>query len=354
MHWELTEEHEMFATALRDWATATFPPEVVRSLTAEGRTREFTDALVSAGWWGVGYPEEAGGEGGGVLELALAAREFGRAAVPNSSWLAAALVAPLLTDEELARQLAGEERFALALRADRAPSWTPLRLEGAALTGCVEHVLGAQDADVLLVPVRGERGDGVARVASGSIQVEPDDLLDRSRRTASVRFDGVEPADVAPADPGVMVRVSSLAAALTAADSLGAAERMLELSVEYSKQREQFGQPIGAFQAVKHACAQMLVTVEAAYSISLYAAAAVEAGLDEAPTVAAVAKAQVTETVAALADSALTVHGAIGYTWEHDLHLFYKRAKFNRSVCGSARVWNERIAAVLLGPAAAA
>lgn len=358
MHWELSDEHEMFATALRDWATSSFPFDVVRELRAEGRTAEFAAELVSAGWWGVGYPESAGGEGGGVLELGLAAREFGRAAAPDSPWLAAALVAALLTDEELARQLSGETRFALAVRADRAPGWAPLMLDGAQVTGEVPHVLGAQDADVLLVPVAGsggsaEAGAGVARVAVDAVELLPDDLLDASRRTATVRLDGAAAGEVIPADPGVMERVAALAAALVAADSLGAAEKMLELSVEYSLQRHQFGRPIGSFQAVKHACAQMLVTVEAAYSSALYAAAAIDTGLEDAAVIAAVAKAQVGETVASLADSALTVHGAIGYTWEHDLQLLYKRAKLNRTLFGTSAVWNERIASVLLDSAIA-
>jgi alkylation response protein AidB-like acyl-CoA dehydrogenase len=119
---------------------------------------------------------------------------------------------------------------------------------------------------------------------------------------------------------------------------------MRHLTVEYSKQRQQFGRTIGAFQAVKHADAQMLVTVESSMSIAFYAAQSAEEGLPERATHAAVAKAQVTAAAAELADSALTLHGAIGYTWEHDLHLFYKRAKLDRVLFGAPAAWNERIA----------
>ncbi|GAB88129.1 acyl-CoA dehydrogenase family protein, partial [Gordonia rhizosphera] len=108
MHWELSDEQELFASSLREWIAAKFPTETVRELEASDGMSSFTDALISEGWWGVGYPEEAGGQGGGVLELALAAREFGRAAVPDSRWLAAALVSPLLSEDELAAQLSGE------------------------------------------------------------------------------------------------------------------------------------------------------------------------------------------------------------------------------------------------------
>jgi alkylation response protein AidB-like acyl-CoA dehydrogenase len=122
---------------------------------------------------------------------------------------------------------------------------------------------------------------------------------------------------------------------------------MLQLAVDYSKQRQQFGQPIGAFQAVKHAAAQMLVTVESSLTIVCYAAQSTEEGLPDCATHAAVAKSQVSAAAATLADSALTLHGAIGYTWEHDLHLFYKRAKLDRVLFGTPAAWNERIADAL-------
>ncbi|MET4165778.1 MULTISPECIES: acyl-CoA dehydrogenase family protein [Gordonia] len=347
MHWELSDEQEMFASSLREWIGAKFPTETVRELQSGGDAAKFGSALVGEGWWGVGYPEEAGGEGGGVLELALAAREFGRAAVPNSRWVAAALTVPLLTEAELAAQVSGERRFTVAIPADRVPGWSPLAVSGAELSGSVAHVLGAEDTDVFLVAVEGPEGPGYARVEASAVSVSADDLLDRSRSTGTVDFSGATVSDVVVGVEGIAV-AANLAAVLVAADALGSAERMLELAVDYSKQRKQFGQVIGSFQAVKHAAAQMLVTVESSFSIALYAAAAVDAGLDDAATVAAVAKAQVTRTVADLADTSLTVHGAIGYTWEHDLHLFYKRVKLDRTLFGAPKVWNERIAAALL------
>ncbi|WP_067662163.1 acyl-CoA dehydrogenase family protein [Nocardia miyunensis] len=348
MHWELSEEQEMFAASLREWIAAKFPTETVRKLQTSGEANLFTEALIRDGWWGVGYSEDADGQGGGILELALAAREFGRAAVPDSRWLAAALVAPLLTETELAEQLAGQRRFVAAIPADRLPAWAPLSETEDGLTGAVRHVLGAPEADVFIVPVTGPDGPGLARVSAAEATVERDDLLDRSRLTGTVEFDRAQIIEVVAASDTSLSATVALAGVLTAADALGSAERMLELAVEYSKQRKQFGQFIGSFQAVKHAAAQMLVTVEASYSTALYAAAAIDADLADASTIAAVAKAQVTGTVADLAESALTVHGAIGYTWEHDLHLFYKRAKLDRTLFGPPRVWNERIAAALL------
>ena len=266
MHWELSEEQDLFTTSLREWIAAKFPTDTVRDLAA-GASGSFTSALVAEGWWGVGYPEDRGGQGGGALELALASREFGRAAVPNSGWLAAALAAPLLTPEELAAQISGEQRFVPAIRADRAPAWDRL---GGTVTGSVPHVLAADEADVFLVPVAG--GTAFARVSASDAARQPDNLLDRSRSTATVTFRDAAVLGTVEATPDALARVTNLAAVLVAADALGSAERMLDLAVVYSKQRKQFGQVIGAFQAVKHAAAQMLVTVEAAYSIVPYAA----------------------------------------------------------------------------------
>ncbi|QII07843.1 acyl-CoA/acyl-ACP dehydrogenase [Rhodococcoides fascians A25f] len=345
MHWELSDEQEMFSKSLREWTAAKYGTATVRQLQSDGDAATFTASLVEEGWWGVGYSEESGGQGGGVLELALASREFGRSAVPSSAWLGAAIAAPLLTEEELSQQLSGEVTFAVAVRADRVPNWTPA-------PGPVAHVLGAAEADVFLVPTSsGNDGRvGFARINASAATLHADDLLDRSRSTSAVEFstDAAAAASVVDTDPSAAQRASNIAAVLVAADALGCAEKMLELSVQYSLQRKQFGQLIGSFQAVKHAAAQMLVTVEASYSTALYAGAAIDTGLIDASAVAAVAKAQVTGSVADVADTALTVHGAIGYTWEHDLQLFYKRAKLDRTLFGSPPVWNELIATWLL------
>ncbi len=348
MHWELSDEQELFSKSLREWTAAKFGTESVRAMTKDGDASAFASSLVEEGWWGVGYPEENDGQGGGVLELSLASREFGRSAVPNSAWLAAAITYPLLTEAELSTQASGETLSVAALRADRVPSFTPLEERGGSISGTVVHVLGAANADVFLVPIGDPNSLRLARVAASDAEVVDDDLLDLSRSTSTVTFAGAAFTEAVNVDVQAMERVRDLAAVLTAADALGSAERMLELAVDYSKQRKQFGQFIGAFQAVKHAAAQMLVTVEASYSTALYAAAAVEDGTADASMMAAVAKAQVTSAVAALSDAALTVHGAIGYTWEHDLHLFYKRAKLDRTLFGAPAVWNERVAAALL------
>ena len=210
-------------------------------------------------------------------------------------------------------------------------------------------VLGADRAGVLVVPV--EHGTGtrlmLVDATADGVTATSRILLDRSRSVADVVLDHVAgtPLDV---DADQLLADAALrAAVVVAADALGVMARMLELAVEYSLQREQFGVVIGSFQAVKHAAAGMLVAVESARSIVYYAAASVDEGSAERGVLAAAAKSQVTAEAGRSADTALTTHGAIGYTWEYDLQLLYKRAKLDAFLFGSPKVWNERLAAAL-------
>ncbi|PYE12341.1 alkylation response protein AidB-like acyl-CoA dehydrogenase [Williamsia limnetica] len=351
MHWELSEEQQLFSTSLREWTASKFPLDTIRGALDTGDSASFTSALVGEGWWGVGHPEEDGGEGGGLLELALASREYSRAAAPNSAWLAAAIVAPVLAGDNLAELVAGERTWVPVVRSDRIPAPGDVSFSEGRISGTIAHVLAASEADVFVVPILTETGTIVVRADAAAAEITADRLLDRSRSSATVSFTDA-PAAILPEQPDGLAAMATRAAVLVAADALGSCERMLELAVEYSKQRKQFGQFIGSFQAVKHAAAQMLVTVESGFSVALYAAAAADAGLDDAATTAAVAKAQVTEHAVESADSALTVHGAIGYTWEHELQLHYKRVKLDRVLYGTPASWNERIAAALLADSA--
>jgi alkylation response protein AidB-like acyl-CoA dehydrogenase len=351
MHWELSEEQELFVTSLREWVHERAQPSAVRDWLNTGDHAHFERLFFAEGWAGVGFDEDLGGQGGGVLELALTARELGRAAVPSAGWLQSAVVAPVLADEAdvLQATVGAGEVTALAVRADRIPATTSVQARGDQLRGQIPCVLGGARARRFVVPVR--HGDAtelwLVDSAAGGVGVRPRPLLDRSRDIADVSLDDVTAHRLNADARAAMSEMTSRAAVLVAADALGACERMLGLAVEYSLQRQQFGQPIGAFQAVKHAAAQMLVTVESSMSIAFYAAQSVEESLVECATHAAVAKAQVTGQAADLADSALTLHGAIGYTWEHDLHLFYKRAKLDRVLFGTPAAWNERIADAL-------
>jgi alkylation response protein AidB-like acyl-CoA dehydrogenase len=342
MEWKLSEEQETYQETLRGWLADVAPSDVVRGWLEAGDPAPFTQRYAADGWPGVGVPEEQGGQGGGVVELALTAEELGRAAAPAAAWLASVLAVPALGrfPERTTTWLAPAEEVPAEARVE-------VRADGEGrLSGSVPRVLAGAEAAAYVVAVGGpgeRRLHLVERDAPG-VTVTERHLLDRTRSVADVTLDGA-PSTPLEADAEVaLARATDLAGVLVAADALGAMERMLELSVEYSLQRHQFGVPIGSFQAVKHAAAGIEVAVEAARSAVYFAAASVEAGLEESGLHAAAVKAQVTAEASHAADTALTVHGAIGYTWEHDLHLFYKRARLDAVLHGDAVRWNERIA----------
>src|SRR3981189_1130461 len=296
MHWELSDEQELFTSSLREWLHERAGSSAVRTWLDTGDPAGFGRLFVGEGWAGVGFDEDLGGQGGGLLELALTARELGRSAAPSAGWLQAAPVVPV------------------AVRADRVPAATSVLNSADQLSGRIPCVLGAARAQRLLVPVH--HGDATSLwlvdSAAGGLGVNPRPRLDRSRDVADITLDDVEARRVDIDAAEALGEIATRAAVLVAADALGASERMLQLAVDYSKQRQQFGQPIGSFQAVKHAAAQMLVTVESSLSIVCYAAQSAEEGLAERATHAAVAKAQVTGGGADLAEHGLTFHGALG------------------------------------------
>lgn len=354
MRWDLSAEQADFRDVLRGWLADRCDSTRLREWYAADELAgiEFEQEFAAEGWAAVGTAEELGGQGGGLVELALVAEELGRAGAPGSAWLGSVLAFPALvsTPEAVKALLADGVVTVPAIPAAQIPQAQAVTFDGALVRGEVPFVLAGDRARRFVVPARAADGERlVVLVDRGTegITIRPRRLLDRSRAVADLVLAGV-PATVLETDAAAVLEQAALrAAVLVAADALGSAQRMLDLAVSYAGQRRQFGVPIGSFQAVKHAAATMLVTVEAARSIVYPAAAMVDAGDPAAGMHAAVAKAQVTGGAAALADSALTLHGAIGYTWEHDLQLFYKRAKLDERLFGAPAAWNERIADAL-------
>ena len=349
MRWSLTEEQEMLTDALQDWLDHDADSAHVRSMLGDAGPAAIESALADGGWSGIGVAEDDGGQGGGLTELCLLAEALAAHAAPSSAWLATALALPLLPagDDALTAALEGGAIVALAARSDRPLDARPtVSADGGRLSGEVPLVLGGDRAGLLVVPGTGAGGTAlhVVEADADGVAVEPLRLLDGGRTAATVRFDGAAARPLELEADAALARAALRGAVLVAADALGAATRLRELAVEYAGQRTQFGSPIGAFQAVKHAAATMLVDEEAARSLVHYAAEAVDVGAPDAALAAAAAKAQATAAAARSADAALTLHGAIGYTWEHDLQLFYKRTKLDLSLFGTPAVWNERIA----------
>src|ERR1700744_1956986 len=255
MRWDLADEQEMFRDSFADWLADHASSEAVRGWLDAGDAGPFEQRMAADGWLGVGFGEEAGGQGGGVLRVALAAEQLGHAAAPGASWLASGLAAPALASQPEVSAAVLEQGEAAALRGAAG------RVGGGAGAprGRGGGSGGAPPARHLVVPVwaDGQCTLFLAAAAEPAISRTARKLLDRSRSAADITFTGV-PAQPLDADGRAVLADAALrAAVLVAADSLGAADRMLRLAVDYSLQRTQFGVPIGSFQAVKHTAAHV-------------------------------------------------------------------------------------------------
>lgn len=338
----------MLGESVGGWLAERVPPELVRSWFERREHLEFDQMLAAAGWKAVGIPETSGGDGGGLVELAVLAEKLGYHAVPSSGWLSTSAVLPLLADHEAATSVAEQGAVvAMAIDASRPPAASGFTYSAGRVTGKTPLALAAGLARWLVVPV--DRDGPVVLVDTHSAGVEIDGLtpLDHNCSLGAVNLDGVpaRPLDVAVGD--LISGLRDRLAILIAADTVGAADRVLAMTVDYTKARHQFGVPVGSFQAVKHAAAQMLVAIEPLRSLLYFAAAAGESTDPRGPIAAAVAKAQAAGIGAAIADTGLTLHGAIGFTWEHDLQFLYKRLKGAAYLFGGANLWNEMVASTL-------
>ena len=353
MDFELTEEQAALREVSRGLLAASCPPPLVRALASAGKDTD--DKLwqrgAELGWIGLAVPEELDGAGQGVVELCLVAEELGRAAAPgpflDSALTALALARAGRRAELVGSLAAGEVKASLAHHGAVFGSWDGGEL---ALSGRATAVQAAGSADWLLVTAATDQGRRLALVERARTAVEPRlrRTLDETRRWYDVALDGVRvrAADVLSADEAEIGWLTDAAAVLTAADSLGVGERLLDMTVSYVKVREQFGRPLGSFQSVKHKVTDMLTTLKGARAATYYAAMALDAGATGATVAASAAKAFTTDGVAALAGQALQTHGGIGFTWEHDLHLYLRRAKVNQMLYGTAAEHYERLVAL--------
>jgi alkylation response protein AidB-like acyl-CoA dehydrogenase len=282
-------------------------------------------ALVDAGWVGLEVPEQFGGAGATFAEVAVVCEEMGRAASANSYLGSAVLAVGTLNalqpsetrDTLLAHVASGARRVAVALEPEFVPD--------------------AEGADRVLVVA----DDGVAVTQS---TVTPKPVLDETRRLATVTPVASEILQF-QTDPDVAIRrLHDRAAVAIACDSLGLCEAMLSATVGYAKVRHQFGRPIGSFQAVKHACADMQVKIAVSRQLVSAAVEAVAADHTDVSTAAAMAKSYVCSAAVDVAGKAMQLHGGIGYTWESGIHVYLKRAALNRSLFGSPAVHRKRLA----------
>jgi alkylation response protein AidB-like acyl-CoA dehydrogenase len=317
-------------------------------------------ASAQLGLTGIGIPEAYGGAGFGFVEQCIVLEEMGRT-LYCGPYLASAVLAPvalLAAGDEQARQrylpgIASGETIATLALADDSGEWdggasglTGRRsAEGWRLSGHQNFVLDGHQAGLILVTAQTTEEillfavDGHATGLAATVLP----TLDQTRRLARLEFDDVAAEPLGPAGSAVGKALDVAALAL-AAEQLGGAQAALDMAVEYAKVRQQFNRPIGSFQAIKHRCADLLLEVESTRSAVTYGAWCVAEDSEEVPIVAPLAKAYASETFFHAAADNIQIHGGIGFTWEHDAHLYFKRAKANEVLFGDPAHHRERLA----------
>jgi alkylation response protein AidB-like acyl-CoA dehydrogenase len=342
MDFGLTDDQRDIQRTAHDLLAERAKPERVREHAEAGTTDEaLWRELCGLGWPGIAVAEENGGQGLGRIELSILCEEFGRSLAPVPflpSVLASTVIEHAGSPEQRERWLpglaGGEITGALAVAVD----------------GTAGLVIGAPDAAVIVLV----EDDGSGRVLTPEqAEVTPVASIDPTRSTArvSARAGAGEalPGDVAAGVDRALVAIS--------AELVGVCDRALEMTVAYVKDRKQFGVPVGAYQAVSHRCAQMLLETEKARSTAAFAAWTADSDPDRLPEAAAMAKAAASDAAREVTASAIQAHGGIGFTWEADVHWLYKRAQLDAALLGGAKHHRARLAAILaehVGASAAA
>ncbi len=377
MDFGFSPEQEMLRATARKFLENECTSGFVRARMEEpaGVTDEFWAKLAEQGWLGLVYPEEHGGSGLGFVDLTVLMEEMGRVVMPGpflSTVLLGGLAireagSPAQKKEWLARIAAGRARTTLAwtepsARWDAAGVTCAAREDkgGFVLNGTKLFVLDAHLADALVVVARTGEGktpeDGVSLLlvpkGTRGMEVKLLPTMDQTRKLCEVSFkDASVPADALMGLKGrawpTLARVVERATVALCAEMCGGAQRVLDMTTDYAKIRVAFGKPIGTYQGVKHKAADMLVDVENAKSLTYYAAWAVDENAPEAALAASMAKAYVTDAYRKVAGAGIQLHGGIGFTWEHDLHLYFKRAKSSEFTFGDATYHRERVAQLI-------
>jgi alkylation response protein AidB-like acyl-CoA dehydrogenase len=367
---ELSEEEAELRDNVRDVLTGICPPSVVRAVYEQkGAPAAIWEHMVELYWPGLAIPEEHGGLGMGFVELAVVAEQLGRATVPSPFLATVTQFAPAVTElgddrqraDLLGRVAAGQLTGTLAVAErgrwslDEVRATATATSDGWALAGTKEAVFDGATAEEVVVVARGDAGLGAFVVARGAVEVRPRRVVDPTLPIADLVLDGVVvAADRVLAEPGAagveqaLDRTLQAATVALAMATAGTCRAIFDATLEYTKVREQYGKPIGSFQALKHRLADMYLAVERASSLCWFAALTIDEEDPRRAEAAHLAKAAVGECQRLVVGEGLQLHGGIGFTWEHDLHFLLKRAKAGDAMFGGA-VSHRAALATMLG-----
>ncbi len=378
MDFRFSEEQHALVDSARDFLASHSGPDAIRAaMTSElGYDKSVWQQIASElGWPSVHIPEAYGGLGLGYVDLVVLVETMGEALLCSPFFATVALAANTLLavasetqKKELLPAIAEGRCTATLALCEKSGRWDAAGIEATArpdgdgfvLDGVKTWVVDGQTADLLLVAARkpGTQGeDGICVFAlpahTPGLDRKPLATMDQTRRLAEIRLTNVRVGSEAclgecgAAWPG-LARTLDLAAIALSAEQVGGAQRCLDMAVAYAKERQQFGRPIGSFQAIKHKCADMLVAVESARSALYYAACIVDDQSDDLATNASLAKAWCSEAYFKCAAENIQIHGGVGFTWEYDPHLHFKRARASESWLGTPADHRERVAKSLL------
>ncbi|HWE67496.1 MAG TPA: acyl-CoA dehydrogenase family protein [Acidimicrobiales bacterium] len=367
MDLEFTEDQEELRGSVRSFLEKECPPALVRAVVETGEPPEkLWSAMVSLDWPALAIPEEYGGIGLSFVETAVVVEELGRVVAPGPLLATATQFAPLVlhvgTPEQgqhfLVQVASGAITGTLAL-ADDPQNWgladVTTRAEradgGWVLNGTKHGLLADPDTDEVAVVARVGDGIGAFIVPGALAGLQPMHSLDASRPLFTATLDGVQvPADRALGDPGSQASARGIARAVEEAtlamalETVGTSEALFRMVLAYVKDRQQFSVPIGSFQAVKHKMTDMFVAIERARALCYYAVAAIEEDAGSRASAVAMAKAASDDCQRLVCQESFQSFGGIGYTWEHDSHMFIKRAKTTGVLFGGAKIHSQFLA----------
>lgn len=357
MEFGLNESQEILRESARTFFAGECPIAEVRRLmeTDTAFDASLWGKLAEQGYTGIIFPEEFGGVGLGIVELILLMEEAGRALLPGPFFSTVALAGSVLqavaTHDQRKKYLTkvcrGEARATVAV-VEAAGNWDVADVQMTAVNGKLKgeklFVPDAAAADWIIVVAR--NGVFLVETKAPGVRTAPMLGLDLTRKLYSVQFDNA-PAEKL-GETSRLSRALDIATAALTAELVGGMQRTLDITVEYAKTRKQFGKPIGIFQAVQHQCADMYLETESSRSAVYYAAWALEEKISDAAAAVSIAKIYASDASRTVGNRGIQVHGGMGFTWENDIHLYYRRAKASETAFGDASFHRERLARLVI------